>query len=364
MHYLICTLLLVGASHLRASEPRTAYPAASPEIRYMGRTLSTDEGVSFDWSGTSFECRFTGRSFAIRVSDTKKNYYNLTVDGRDAGVATVTGRDTVITLASGLGRGAHCLRMQKRTEGEQGRTTIHAVLLDRDGRLLPAPAAPKRHIEFIGNSLTCGYGTEGLSQNEPFKPETENCDKSFSCILARYFGADYNLVSHSGQGAARNYGDANPTSARTMVDRIGRTFDQSEAPAWDFAQAPYRPDLVVIHLGTNDFSTRPHPSREEFRAAYLRILGTLRAAYGNETPILCVAPRVDGPAFDYLRELCDEAPYPNLGFAAVLPGYCNGDSDLGSSAHPNYAGQRKMAMLLIPYVSTLTGWEAPIAAIR
>ena len=38
---------------------------------------------------------------------------------------------------------------------------------------------------------------------------------------------------------------------------------------------------------------------------------------------------------------------------------------LGSqAAHPNYAGHRKMAMLLIPYVSTLTGWEAEIKPIE
>ena len=49
---------------------------------------------------------------------------------------------------------------------------------------------------------------------------------------------------------------------------------------------------------------------------------------------------------------------------AILPGYCNDGSELGSSAHPNYAGHRKMAMLLIPYVSTLTGWEAEIKPIE
>ena len=76
----------------------------------------------------------------------------------------------------------------------------------------------------------------------------------------------------------------------------------------------------MINLGSNDFSTEPHPSREEFAAAYTRILRTLRDAYGDTPPILCVAPRV--------------------------------------GAHPNYTGQRKLAMLLIPYVSTLTGWEA------
>ena len=233
-----------------------------------------------------------------------------------------------------------------------------------DGRLLPAAPAPGRHIEFIGNSLTCGYGTEGLSKDEPFKPQTENCNKAYACIIARYFGADYTLIAHSGRGAARNYGDKNATSQNTMADRIANTFDEAAEPAWDFAASPYRPDLVVINLGSNDFSTLPHPSRDEFAAAYTRILQTLRGAYGDEMPILCVAPRVSEPAFTYIRDLCQSGVVPNLHFAAILPGYCNDGSELGSSAHPNYAGHRKMAMLLIPYVSTLTGWEAEIKPIE
>ena len=354
-------LLCAGAV---SAQKRTETPAASSEVRYVGRTQTKGGDVSFDWSGTSFECRFTGGSLAMRVSDTKKNYYTLTGDGRDAGVVTTFGTDSVVVLAEKLGRGEHTVRMQKRTEGEQGRTTIHAFLLDRGGRLLPASPAPGRHIEFIGNSLTCGYGTEGLSKDEPFKPQTENCNKAYACIIARYFGADYTLIAHSGRGAARNYGDKNTTSQNTMADRIANTFDEAAEPAWDFAASPYRPDLVVINLGSNDFSTLPHPSRDEFAAAYTRILQTLRGAYGDEMPILCVAPRVSEPAFTYIRDLCQSAVVPNLHFAAVLPGYCNDGSELGSSAHPNYAGQRKMAMLLIPYVSTLTGWEAEIKPVE
>ena len=68
--------------------------------------------VSFDWSGTSFECRFTGGSLAMRVSDTKKNYYNLTVDGRDAGVVTTFGTDSVVVLAEKLGRDPEALRAE------------------------------------------------------------------------------------------------------------------------------------------------------------------------------------------------------------------------------------------------------------
>ena len=269
--FAVLALLCAGAV---SAQERTEAPAASSEVRYVGRTQTNGGDVSFDWSGTCFECRFTGGSLAMRVSDTKKNYYNLTVDGRDAGVVTTFGTDSVVVLAEKLGRGEHTVRMQKRTEGEQGRTTIHAFLLDRGRRLLPAAPAPGRHIEFIGNSLTCGYGTEGLSKDEPFKPQTENCNKAYACIIARYFGADYTLIAHSGRGAARNYGDKNATSQNTMADRVANTFDEAAEPAWDFAASPYRPDLVVINLGSNDFSTLPHPSRDEFAAAYTRILQT------------------------------------------------------------------------------------------
>ncbi len=66
------------------------------------------------------------------------------------------------------------MTVQKRTEAEQGRTTLYGV--EADGALLDLPPAPSRLIEFIGDSHTCGYGTEGKTVSEPFTPETENCD--------------------------------------------------------------------------------------------------------------------------------------------------------------------------------------------
>ena len=103
-------LLCAGAV---SAQKRTEVPAASSEVRYVGRTQTNGGDVSFDWSGTSFECRFTGGSLAMRVSDTKKNYYNLTVDGRDAGVVTTFGTDSVVVLAEKLGRGEHTPRASR-----------------------------------------------------------------------------------------------------------------------------------------------------------------------------------------------------------------------------------------------------------
>ncbi|MFR7498683.1 MAG: GDSL-type esterase/lipase family protein [Bacteroides stercoris] len=47
------------------------------------------------------------------------------------------------------------------------------------------------------------------------------------------------------------------------------------------------PDLVVINLGTNDFSVEPKPFKSEFVASYTKILKQLRQHYGD-VPILCI----------------------------------------------------------------------------
>lgn len=332
--------------------------AASPQIRFVGRAIRGGDGeLSFDWSGCYFTFRFEGTACSIRASDTGRNYYNVFVDGRDVGTVTVEGDEIkTIPLAAGLKKGMHTVVVQKRTEAEQGRTTLYGI--EADGPLSDAPAAPGRHIEFIGDSHTCGYGTEGTSPKEPFTPETENCNLAWGCIIARYFDADYTLIAHSGQGIVRNWGDGKVASEITMRDRMMRTYDMEPEPLWDFAGSPYTPDMVVIKLGTNDFSTDISPSEKIFNASYTVALRQIREVYGP-VPVLCVAPADVPEIWGYLQDFQREQQDPCLHIAAMMSGITNWDSDMGANFHPNLTGQRKMAMSVIPYISTITGWEIP-----
>ena len=155
-------------------------------VRYTGRTQVSDDGsVTFDWVGTYFETKLTGGRLAVRLSETGISYYNVFVNGKLHRTVKACGRDTVIDFVSGVSRGVHALRIQKRTEGEFGKTTIHRFILPVSGFLQKENRQRNRHIEFIGNSLTCSYGTEGRHPDEPFKLETENCNLSFSTIISR-----------------------------------------------------------------------------------------------------------------------------------------------------------------------------------
>lgn len=361
MKKFLLALLLFTCGNAAAGGKKALFtPATAPEIRFVGRAEKSPDGsLAFDWSGSHFTFRFEGRRCAMRASDTGHNYYNVFVDGKPHRMVTVAGADSTIVLAEGLSRGIHTMLVQKRTEGEQGRTTLRGI--ETDGVLLAAPAAPGRHIEFIGDSHTCGYGTEGKSVKEPFTPQTENCNLAWGCIVARCFGADYTLIAHSGQGIVRNWGDEKEVSDCTMRERMLRTFDMDPESRWNFND--YKPDIVVVKLGSNDFSTDFVPSEKAFNESYAQALRQLREAYGP-VPVLCVAPSDNTIILGYLETFLREQQDPNLHVTAMLPGITNWDSDMGANFHPNHRGQRKMAMSVIPYISTITGWEIPAETVE
>ena len=141
-----------------------------------------------------------------------------------------------------------------------------------------------------------------------------------------------------------------------MRERMLRTFDMDPAPRWDFRGCT--PDIVVIKLGSNDFSTGVTPSEQAFNASYAQALDQLRAAYG-QVPVLCVAPSDNTVILRYLENFLRERQDAHLHLTAMLPGITDWDRDMGANYHPNHRGHRKMAMAVIPYIATITGWEMP-----
>ena len=333
-------------------------PAADGRVSYVGRTLSTDGSVSFDWTGVYLKVRFEGASLRVRLSDSKKNYYNVWIDAPmdqapDQVIATF-GQDSTVTLFAAekpkAKKRVHQIILQKRTEGSQGRTTLHEFITD--GRFLQADDPSERVIEFIGDSYTCGYGTEA-SNKERFSPETENQNLTYACATARYFGAEQIVVAHSGMGIARNYNGK--ITDDNMVTRYRNTFDSADAPQWN--PIGRKPDITVIYLGTNDFSTSMQPAERVFVKNYIQLIREVKDFYGTEHPIVCMVPKHDIQIFTYVKNAVDNCALPGVHILGLSPSVHNHDGDMGADGHPNYSGHKKIAYSLIPCISTITGWE-------
>jgi len=324
-----------------------------------------------------FRIAFTGKSLTMHATDTKwdatpemaatrHNYFNVWIDAPMSDephrIIEVASADTIIELIdpaylkkSKLKE--HTVIVQKRTEGEQGKITIHGFATDEKGKFLQAEPIRERQLEFIGASYDCGYGVDDSSRLAKFTPETENASRSFCAIISRYFGADYTVVAHSGMGASRNYNSK--FEGWWMPDRYLQTFDMdsTQANRWNAAESNIRPALTLIYLGGNDFSVSLQPSYEKFRDGYYRLIRYIKDNYGEDHPVLCVSSKAHSTLLDYMRDMVKFCPMPNVHFMACCPAlHLSTDEDLGASMHPNYIGHQKFSYAYIPYVATITGW--------
>ncbi|MGB8601780.1 MAG: GDSL-type esterase/lipase family protein, partial [Rhizomicrobium sp.] len=170
-----------------------------------------------------------------------------------------------------LGAGHHTIRLEKISETQNSMGTFDGFYVASSDAVLPAPQYDRR-IEFIGDSFTVGYGniSRGAVCTSDDVRETTDTSEGFPPQTAKHFGAAYRIMAFSGRGMVRNYSDVDHGVTLPVLYQYS-LFDKS-APA---PQDGWQPDVYIIGLGTNDFSTQLAPtetwkSRDELDADYVR----------------------------------------------------------------------------------------------
>ncbi len=163
-----------------------------------------------------------------------------------------------------------------------------------DGRMSPLPEK-RLKLEFIGDSITCGYGVEG-KVTDTFSTATENAEKAYAFLAARALDADAVMTAISGCGLISGYteGDINEENLmQPYYEKAGRSDwvlpggKRMQDIPWRFES--YRPDWIIINLGNNDLSwTRGMPEREEAFGEKYREFLTMVRRNNPEARILCV----------------------------------------------------------------------------
>lgn len=255
-------ILLASGLLLGASEP--APPLA---IHAGGRTVTAADGSrSFGWPGVYFEARFRGPAVRVRF-DAPADHLRLSIDGAEHRVFRAPG--AVDVVIDGLAPGDHIVRLEKLTESQSGSSRF--LGFEAPGGTPLPPIRRQRQIEFIGDSFTVGYGNTASTAECTSQQVHDLTDTShaFGPRVAKAIGADYRIHAFSGFGMVRNY---NGSSAGQSLPAIYPRAIPGEQ-AMTAADSAWRPQIIVINLGTNDFST-PVKAGEAWRDA-----DALRDAY-------------------------------------------------------------------------------------
>lgn len=265
-------------------------------VKYLGRTLYLDNslwlapsasGVEFIFQGTELAVTILGDDYA--VTGTEQARIAVYVDeSRVIDDMVLTPEKTYTIIPAGQIAGAdilpHCIRILKLTEAPMSVFGIRQILTDDNGMVSPAENRPLK-LEFIGDSITCGYGVDDEDLSHAFSTRTEDVTRSYAYLCAKSLNADYSMVSYSGYGVYSGYTEGDERCTDELVPPYypfvgfsrgtvnGKPITMTE---WDFAR--YIPDLIVINLGTNDDSyCRDVKARqEEFSLYYQDFLRVVR----------------------------------------------------------------------------------------
>jgi lysophospholipase L1-like esterase len=324
-------------------------------VHVGGRALPEADGAwRFGWPGIYFEGRFSGTSVSVSV-DSASEHFRVLVDGAERAILTAPG--TVRLVIDGFAPGPHVVRLEKQTESQEGSARFLGFRPGAGATALPAVTRARR-IEFIGDSNTVGYGNASHERTctRPEVHDRTDTSRAFGPLVAARLDADFRILAYSGFGVVRNYaGGAADRSLPIIYDRA-IPGEPAAAPADD-----WRPQLIVIALGANDFSTPLHAGerwaddaalRADYRARYVAFVRML-AARQPQARFLLVAHASFFPEVAQVAATLNHdsrRPVATLQYGALERGGCDW--------HPSLADHRALADLLFNAIGAIEGlWD-------
>ena len=295
------------------------FEANHENISYEGRVdLSNANIVRFSFPGVTIRANFQGKAITARFRDfanAKEGMHNTfycIIDGGEPQKIVLNETQYDYLLAKNLDPDTiHSVELFKLTESLVGEVGFCGFYIEgENGKLVEPDTLPSLKMEFVGNSISCGYGNE-LSSVTPkagFSPLNENNYYAWGAVAARALNARYVCTAYSGKGVCRNYeGDC----SNTIPQFYGHTLANNHEVAWNYSD--YVPDILVLNIGTNDFgaetTTNVRVDSVKFIAEYNAFLTRVRSYYPDAKIICSVGPMTNDENLDNAMQLTRYSEY-------------------------------------------------------
>ena len=315
-------------------------------LKLHGRTSVTEDGIACDLSATGIEfSAYIEGEVKISISVSRPSngastntYFTVYIDEvrQDTRFNIKSGSET-LTIASFEEGGVHNIRVLKQTEAANSLSVFEA--LSFKGYFEKAPAKKDLLIEFLGDSITSGFGNMCMNgASDAGSALNQDATQTYAYLAAEKLGADHSLVSCSGIGIAGSWcGDFVMKDFFTTESYYRSTSEKYEKT--------FTPDIVVINLGTNDFSKGS--SVTQFKVGVKALINLIRNTYGEDVKIVWAANMMGECMQTYSKSVI-----------ASLGGEANGlymctltENRQGGYYHPNKAAHVAAAEALAKFIN-------------
>lgn len=305
-------------------------------FKLHGRRMLLSDGVGCDhtMSGIEFEGMMCGK-VTVSLSCTADTYFTVFIDGERAEQRfAATAETTELVIADFDTAKVRNVRLLKQTEPQFSLCTLKSVTLT--GELNAAPAPKPLYIEFLGDSITCGYGNLGKpGAREPGHQIWHDGTRSFAALTALALDADCSLISCSGIGVNKGY----PFFDMQQYYEKASFFRDwtSEGSNHVFGRVP---DVAVINLGTNDAGLGA--AEQGLKESVRKLITFVRTAYGKNMPVIWVHNMMGECRFDWTKTVLEDMGGESAGIYTV----CAEPDHNGTNGHPGPNGHTAAAQKL------------------
>ena len=258
----------------------------------------------------------------------------------------------------------HMITIRKMTENPKGKLCIRKLFMD--GTIEKSEEHNnKLNIEFIGDSITCGFGNLSIERDRLFFSEDENGWLSHAAVAARKLDADFSIISYSGIAITEGLGnvkwpapsmaDLYPYTDRLIEEKNGI---EGSFKLWSFEQS--RPDVIVLNLGTNDATVIDMNGDiangiKQFEVEYYQFLKMLREKNGKKPWIICSLGSMDYFLFDNIKKIVEQFSDKNNDQRIICFKYgrMRFTDGYGACGHPNVMTQMRMGNEIADYITEL-----------
>ena len=331
--------------------------------KLQSRTVVRDDVLWLVQSGSAAEFTVSGRNASITLAGSSGinndaehcPRYAVYVDDRMICDEVMADKEVTVSLWNDTDKTA-AVKVMLLSEAIYGGVGICYVDVESSSAqpVVPAEKSPLM-IEFIGDSITCGYGVESKSPSDPFTTATENFSKSYAYLAAKSLGADYTTCCYSGYGIVSGYsGDGTKNDKELLPDCYGKSSIYKDYGSdWEFSEDC---DVVVINLGTNDMNyvaADSDANGSEFVEGYKAFLKTVREKR-PEAHIICTVGTMGG---DDIYELIERA-VSEFGDEKITAYFSQTQSmrdGMGADGHPSKRTHQNSADILAEKIRKILG---------
>lgn len=356
------------------------------KCKIHGRTDTAQTAIPLFWNGSAVEVNVTGSELWIDIEvdfDVHEPWAGCSINGEMISRQMLTAGRYRLCLFRGMSPGSvknvrFFRELQAMSEDDANHLLIHGF--SSDGSFYPV-ADRKYKLEFIGDSITSGEGTYGAKQEEDWIPMFMSASRNYAVMVSECIDADYRLISQGGWGVLCGW-DNNlhhnlPSCYEKICGIVHGKANEALGAFKPYAFSSWRPDAVIVNLGTNDASAFNQPawknletgeifkqhvnpdgtyeeaSLKRFQKAVTDFLALIRKnnpdshiiwAYGMLDYVLTL-PITD--AINSYRKQTGDSKVSFLQLPATT------DETVGARNHPGLLSHERSARLLIEYLKGL-----------